>query len=328
MDIRVSTIIPVYNGAATVGAAIDSALAQDFDGQEIIVVNDGSTDDTAQILAAYGSRIRVITQENRGLAAARNAGCAIAKGEYLAFLDADDEWFARKLEYAVEALESSRRSVLAFSDHVSINDEGTAKIVRHPEASPGLKDLLTGGWGILPSTVVMCRSVFERCGGFCEDFVGAGGGDDAYMWLLARECGEFIHIREPLVRYRESPPGVLVSKYAAGAVAFRRLVNARYGRRARPLLGCVRAYFAALLVADASERLNRGDLRGALKRFGSAFLTSPAHFFDARVPSRLIQGRNVRRLLRAVSLILRQGSETEQMIGSEARNGGCSRRAL
>src|SRR6266849_5630061 len=95
--IQVSAIVPVFNGESTIAAAIDSALNQNFDATEVIVVNDGSTDGTALILRSYGSKIRVIEQSNRGLSAARNAGAAIARGEYLAFLDADDEWLPGKL---------------------------------------------------------------------------------------------------------------------------------------------------------------------------------------------------------------------------------------
>jgi glycosyltransferase involved in cell wall biosynthesis len=90
--IRVSTIIPTYNNEATLAQAVDSALAQDLDGQEIILVNDGSTDGTHGIAAGYGERIRVIEQPNRGFNRSRNAALRIARGEYVAFLDADDIW--------------------------------------------------------------------------------------------------------------------------------------------------------------------------------------------------------------------------------------------
>jgi glycosyltransferase involved in cell wall biosynthesis len=89
----VSVIVPVYNHAATVRQAIDSALAQEFEGAvEIIAVNDGSTDLTHKELDSYGSRIKAVRQANRGHAAARNLAVAHSTAEYLAFLDADDIW--------------------------------------------------------------------------------------------------------------------------------------------------------------------------------------------------------------------------------------------
>src|SRR5579863_2411026 len=95
----VSVIIPVFNGADTIAAAIDSALAQEFGGVlEVIVVNDGSTDATSSVLDAYRGHVTVLDRDNRGPAAARNAGVRASHGEYVAFLDADDIWMSGKLE--------------------------------------------------------------------------------------------------------------------------------------------------------------------------------------------------------------------------------------
>jgi glycosyltransferase involved in cell wall biosynthesis len=94
----ISVIIPAYNYGRFLRDAVDSALAQTCPAFEVIVVDDGSTDDTPQILAGYGDRIVVIRQENLGTSAARNAGIAAARGEYVSFLDADDIWRPRKLE--------------------------------------------------------------------------------------------------------------------------------------------------------------------------------------------------------------------------------------
>jgi len=88
----ISVIIPTYNRARFVGQAIDSVLRQDFPDFEIIVVDDGSTDNTRQVLTGYGDRIVCIHQQNAGVSAARNAGIAAAAGDWLAFLDSDDEW--------------------------------------------------------------------------------------------------------------------------------------------------------------------------------------------------------------------------------------------
>ena len=101
---NLSVVIPTYNCGAFVGQAIDSALAQTYPAVEVVVVDDGSTDDTAERLRAYGGRIRVVTQENRGLSAARNAGIAAAGGTYVALLDSDDAFHPRKLEFQLRHL--------------------------------------------------------------------------------------------------------------------------------------------------------------------------------------------------------------------------------
>ena len=102
---KVSVIIPTYQHADFVGEAIDSALAQTYTDYEIILVNDGSTDGTKEIAAEYRNQIKYIYQDNRGLPAARNTGILASKGEYMAFLDADDVWLPNKLKLEVEFLD-------------------------------------------------------------------------------------------------------------------------------------------------------------------------------------------------------------------------------
>src|SRR6266481_6851179 len=102
----VSVIVPVYNGAATIDRALKSVFDQTFTDFEIVICDDGSTDDTPAVLAGFGDRIRVIRQSNRGFPAARNAAIAASRGELIALIDHDDEWLPRKLELNVAALQS------------------------------------------------------------------------------------------------------------------------------------------------------------------------------------------------------------------------------
>jgi len=143
---KVSIIVAVYNGAATIDRELRSIFAQTFTDSEVVVVNDGSTDDTASVLARHSDRIRVITQPNRGLSAARNAGVRGSAGEYVAFLDDDDEWMP------------DMRGVPLGQD------------VRPADAeSPTMKELLARPWNVVPSQFVVRRDVFERCGGSTND---------------------------------------------------------------------------------------------------------------------------------------------------------------
>ncbi|HVV48376.1 MAG TPA: glycosyltransferase [Polyangia bacterium] len=104
---EVSVVIPTYNRAALVGGAVESVLAQSYPRCHAVVVDDGSTDDTARVLARYADnpRVRVLRQPNRGVAAARNAGLAAAEGAYVAFLDSDDRWYPWKLSVQVAVLQ-------------------------------------------------------------------------------------------------------------------------------------------------------------------------------------------------------------------------------
>src|SRR5271165_6678008 len=229
---RVSVIVPVFNGQNTIADALTSALSQDFQQAEVIVTNDGSTDQTASILAGFGSAIRVIDQSHRGVSAARNSAAHASRGEYLAFLDADDVWLAGKLTQTVAALKENPSAVLVFSDYIRILDSGLQGESSHIGGTPSMDDLLSRGWSILPSTVVMRKSVYERCGGCSEKLPRL---EDPYLWLLARELGEFAYAAEPLVRYRETSIAQLASKYESGRLPLFRLLNERYGSRAAPL---------------------------------------------------------------------------------------------
>ena len=106
MNPKVSVVIPTYNRAAKVQDAIESVLAQTFSDLEVIVVDDGSSDDTGKVLSeAFGDRIRYYAQANQGASVARNKGIAEARGEWIAFLDSDDLWEKDKLEWQFKALE-------------------------------------------------------------------------------------------------------------------------------------------------------------------------------------------------------------------------------
>src|SRR5881628_3332235 len=119
----VSVIITTYNQGRYISETIHSAIEQDFDDREIIVVDDGSTDDTPTLVVAFGQRVLYLRQRNQGVAGSRNAGILQARGEFLAFLDGDDLWEPHKLSRQVRAARDNPLSGLIVADGVQFDDE-------------------------------------------------------------------------------------------------------------------------------------------------------------------------------------------------------------
>jgi glycosyltransferase involved in cell wall biosynthesis len=292
---QVSVIIPAYNSAATLAAAIDSVLAQRGCPAEIVVVDDGSTDSTPELLKTFSQSVKVVRQRNAGAAAARNSGVAAATGEYLAFLDADDTWLPGRLQLTIGALEHNTKAVLSFSDYLIADSSGEVFDRSRAGRAPSHQDLLRCAWPILPSAVTVRRSAYEQVGGFCAEFKGCGG-DDPYMWLLMSESGPFEYVPEALMVYRSATPGTIIEKYEPGLKTFERLVRSRYGETAQ---GCIREshnYFAAMSLAGALEDLDRGDLRRAMHLMRRALRYRPLLFFAPELMRKVIGLRNAKRI--------------------------------
>lgn len=286
----VSTIIPVHNGAGTIARAIASALAQDFASFEVIVVNDGSTDNTAGVLGQVGDRIRVLTIANRGCGGARNTALAIARGRYLAFLDADDTWEPRKLAATVAPMERDSEVVLAYSDLFSISPAdgsiGDPIVSTAASHAPSMVELLTRWWPIIPSTVVVRRDAFSACGGFDEEFRGASGYEDSFLWLLMRERGIFAYIPERLVHYRTEGAVARMGKYLHQQELFISKVDQRYGPRAKGLIRSTEDAFSAALGYEGLTALQAGRYAAARTCFKTALRHRPG---DLKMAMRLLR---------------------------------------
>jgi glycosyltransferase involved in cell wall biosynthesis len=292
---RVSTIIPTYNNEATISQAIDSALAQGFDNQEVIVVNDGSTDSTQRILNSYGASITVIEQENQGQPTARNTAIERATGQYLAFLDADDIWLPGRLSKTVAILEINPAASLVFSNYIRINYAGTPvqssavpTSLAHP---PSMDEILTHWWPIAPTTVTVRRSIWERCGGFHS---AATGFEDLYLFILAREYGEFEYLPEPLAKFRLGSSELGPDKWSPEV--FFRLIRQRYGNRARALISEVRNNYAGAFACKALQAMEQGNRREAVRCWLEVFRYDP--FYSVKIDRvvRLFRRRNIRRI--------------------------------
>ncbi len=235
---RVSVILPIYNGAATIGRALQSVFAQSFTDYEVVTVDDGSTDDTQSVLAGYGDRIHVISQSNRGLSAARNAGIRASSGEYVAFIDDDDEWMPEKLARCAAVLDQDPNCVLAYTGALRVDLTGTPMPNQEGQTngvdSPTMAQMLERPWNVVPCQFVVRRTVLERCGGFDERFVSTC--EDLYFLLHARECGYFRGLPESLVRKTTRPLYPKALKREQQCDLFVRLVRERYGASATGLI--------------------------------------------------------------------------------------------
>jgi glycosyltransferase involved in cell wall biosynthesis len=199
----VSVVMPSFQNAAYVATAIDSVLAQDVDGLELIVV-DSSHDETPEILAGYGDRVRVLRTEPRGISAARNAGLALAQGTFVAFIDADDEWLHGKLQRQLAVLARDDRLGLVCTDVLFRDRHGIRPGRAFADATPRAGMIYTTIFSasfIGTLTVVARRDCLVDLGGFDESISAA---EDHDLWLRLSRRWPIDFVDEPLAVYRYS----------------------------------------------------------------------------------------------------------------------------
>ena len=200
---KVSVILPVYNGQAFLREALESILRQTYRNVEIIAIDDGSTDASLEILQEYREKISVHTQENSGVCVARNRGVEIASGDLIAFMDQDDIWYEHKLERQVEELRSSEQVAFVYSDFDLIDSRGriTQKCALAEMKADWMRPFIGGHLHPYPSTVLMKRSLFVQVGGFDSTFK-ENTHEDVDLWVRVHDEAPFSFIPEPLVQYR------------------------------------------------------------------------------------------------------------------------------
>ncbi len=194
----VSVIIPTYNRAHLIKAAISSVQRQTIRPCELIIIDDESTDETEGVLQSLESPIPIIyhRQHNQGPAKARNVGVALARGEWIAFLDSDDEWHSEKLEAQLQVAREHSNVPFIYSDLIYI---GRAGEPLHPRKSMGPLDRLYFEYPPYPSTVLLNRRVFHELGGFKPEL---HFGEDIELFSRIAARYPVWCVRRPLVRYR------------------------------------------------------------------------------------------------------------------------------
>jgi glycosyltransferase involved in cell wall biosynthesis len=259
--ISVCVVIPAHNAADTLARAIDSVLAQTRPVSEIVVVDDASTDDTAAVARTFRAQgvMLVSLHERRGAAGARNAGIAAAGSDWVAFLDADDEWLPAKLERQVEAISRQSDASLVFcaseeflSDGRSLGDTFRGGPVSTGENA--WKALLRTNFVATP-TVAAPRALLLRLGGFDESLEV---GEDQDMWIRLALAGQLIYVPERLARVHVRPTSL--SAYRAAD-------------QSRHMLPMIERH-----VRQQGSRLTKAEVRGILgERLGNAGRIAFAH---------------------------------------------------
>ncbi|NNF13911.1 MAG: glycosyltransferase [Gemmatimonadetes bacterium] len=207
-----SVVIPVYNKERYLVETIDSVLAQTLPPEEIVVIDDGSTDRSAEIAASYGSQVHLIRQSNSGESVARNEGIEASTGEWIALLDGDDVWEPEKLERQFQALEAAEFDpVFVYSDVYLFDDSGQ-HIGEHvkPEyhAADDWRVQMLCDWSINPSTTLIRRSALDGLR-FPPEIRHS---EDMIFFLELRAKGPFLKVHEKLAGYRRNEVNQTASK--------------------------------------------------------------------------------------------------------------------
>ena len=192
-DIKISVVVAAYNAAQFLPRCLKSVFAQTLKPMEVIVVDDGSTDNTAALAAELGAR--VISRKNGGVSVARNAGIQSASGEWIALLDADDWWKPEKLQRQAACIQSD--TVLVYTGIRLFDENGVHREM--PAIAPDMaRKMMRYRNPITPSTILAQRTMLMRGGGFREDIRAC---EDWEMWMRLQQLGEFQAVRDPLTNY-------------------------------------------------------------------------------------------------------------------------------
>jgi glycosyltransferase involved in cell wall biosynthesis len=299
MTPRVSVVVPLYNKGPYVEQAIDSILRSRHPVHEVLVVDDGSSDDGPARVAALGpGRVRLIAQPHAGVAAARNRGIREAAGDYVAFLDADDCWSPDYLPAIVGLIERFPGCGMYATHFYYFRDDGFRQVPRLRTMQPGAQridrffELWSRGTFFCTCSVVIPLARLRESGiRFPE---GEQHGEDQDVWFRLAERWPVGYLPQPLVGYRMGVPGALAKSFAADELPCVQRLAQRYRANAIPaehrkgvqrIIGVTRLVIAQHLLATGERR------RAARLLYDPAGLRSPRYwlllFLAAHMPASL-----------------------------------------
>ena len=198
---KVSVIIPTFNRACWLKEAIESVFSQSFTDYELIVVDDGSTDDTREMCAQYGDKVRYLFQKNQGSPAARNYGISRARGKYIALLDDDDLWLPDRLKMQVEVMGQDPKLAFVCSSAYAIDEHHNILRQFGLGVSADMCDfehLILGNF-VLHLTVLVRKDIVLEMGGYDHNLKSI---QDFDLWIRVAKKHPFVYLKEPLAYYR------------------------------------------------------------------------------------------------------------------------------
>lgn len=261
----IAVVVPAHNAGKTISAALTSVLQQVPGPREVVVVDDGSTDNTASIVRSFWPRVRLIQQPNSGVSAARNAGIAATASEWIAFLDADDEWYPNKLASQLALANATPCAVLIAGTARYIDSRERLLHTGRAAGAGALFPRLIRGNIIVTSSVLVRRSALNVAGGWFRQDLSLG--EDWELWLRLSARGEFVLAREPVVKYRVASSGryssdTIQRSYQIILAALREDVRAKEALSPR----AIRRYVSGLHFAVARQLILEGRPREAIRR--------------------------------------------------------------
>lgn len=275
----VSVIIPTYNSSEFIRETLESVFAQTYKNLEIIMVDDGSRDDTREILATYSDRVRWVAQDNAGPAAARNHGISLAQGELICFLDSDDLWEPNKLEQQVRFFLGHPEYGLISTEMSTFNETGVLRSrvkadIYHIKNGRVMRDLLFGNW-IQTSGVMVRKQCIDEVGGFTVE--KGLWGEDWILWMQIAARHPIYFLEEPLAKIRQrsqsfshhAPDAQFWSLFRALEI----LADTIPELQTDPSL--VRAAAARICFVRARRDAHAGDLEAARKKIAYGLWRSP-----------------------------------------------------
>ncbi len=299
----VSVIMPAYRAGGTIGRAIDSILAQTYPVHEILVVDDGSPEDLAAILAPYGERVSLVRQPNGGAAAARNRGLDLARGDLVAFLDADDQWLPEKVEQCVTVFQQqpdvglvASRYSLQDADGGPVRTAGPEPGWCHRRTHVRASQVLDFARNIVTTTVVVRRQLLQD-----QRFdVTLATAEDRDLWIRLLLATEVYFIDAPLCIYLVSPTSLSHGNVDLDCTCMLRVIDRYASRLGIGISRRERSYVHYKWAAGL------GDGRAALSHWAQATWLWPLPYARQRTRCWLARPRLLvsilRRLLRPADL--------------------------
>jgi glycosyltransferase involved in cell wall biosynthesis len=267
--------MPVYNGEKYLRRSVESVFAQTYRPIELVAVDDGSTDGSAELLASYGDRLVLVRQENAGVSRARNAGIRSARGELVAFLDQDDWWLPEKVQRQVDCFGADSRLGLVHTATVHFDEARSAFVGGSPPEAAALAgacyERLLLRNAIYNSSVMVRQCVFTTVGGM-DTTIPGNSVQDYELWLRIARQFPFGFVAEPLTVWRLHPGQGYWNRRKMLTEELRLLERYTSGRFTGPL----RPRFARLLEELGLAHLEARESAPARRYFGRALRTQPS----------------------------------------------------